>query len=52
MLRGSVVKTVFWPAAALKPNPTQTHKRAKDPFFKNYKKGLQVVLRRKAVFNI
>jgi hypothetical protein len=50
MLRGSVIQAVFWPASTLKPNPTSLNpKRVKDPFFKNHKRGAQIVLRKKAV---
>ena len=50
MLRGSVRQIVIGPAVSLRPNPTpQKHKRAKDPYTKNYERGAQVVVRRRAV---
>lgn len=49
-LRGNVFQTVFKPAVTLKPTPTsQKRNREKDPFFKNYRRGAQMILRRKAV---
>ena len=48
MLRGSVIQTVFRPAVTLKPNTApQKHRREKDPFFKNHKRGAQMILRRR-----
>ena len=51
MLRGSIQRVVIDPAVRGKANPTpeQKFKREKDPFFKNYKRGAQIILRRVAV---
>jgi len=51
MLRGSVRRVVIDPAVRGRSNPTpeQKFKRDKDPFFKNYKRGAQIILRRAAV---
>ena len=50
-LRGSVKWIVINPAVRGKPNPISPAKyvRAKDPFLKNYGRGAQMVLRRRAV---
>lgn len=50
-LKGSVKHVVLWPAMSLRPMPTppQKYVRGKDPFTKNYERGAQVVIRRRAV---
>jgi len=50
-LRGSVKHVVLWPSTSLRPMPTSPQKyiRGKDPYMKNYERGAQIVIRRKAV---